>query len=99
MDLDDPETMEQILEKGVGVKGRVQKERYLFIHDETRIHLDNVDQLGYFLEFEAVLRPDETVESGQKRLEDLLSVFKVPKSDLLQGAYMDEILGNASTAV
>lgn len=87
--------MEQILEKSMGSKGKVQKERYLFIHDGTRIHLDNVDQLGYFLEFEAVLAPEETVESGEKRLHDLLKVFNIPKENLIQGAYMDEILKDA----
>lgn len=87
--------MEQILEKSMGSKGKVQKERYLFIHEGTRIHLDNVDQLGYFLEFEAVLAPEETVESGEKRLHDLLKVFNIPKENLIQGAYMDEILKDA----
>lgn len=87
--------MEQILEKSMGSKGKVQKERYLFIHEGTRIHLDNVDQLGYFLEFEAVLAPEETVESGEKRLHDLLKVFNIPKEKLIQGAYMDEILKDA----
>lgn len=79
----------------MGCKGKVQKERYLFIHEGTRIHLDNVDQLGYFLEFEAVLAPEETVESGEKRLHDLLKVFNIPKENLIQGAYMDEILKDA----
>lgn len=79
----------------MGSKGKVQKERYLFIHEGTRIHLDNVDQLGYFLEFEAVLAPEETVESGEKRLHDLLKVFNIPKENLIQGAYMDEILKDA----
>lgn len=84
--------MEQILEKSVGIKGSVQKERYLFIHEGTRIHLDNVESLGYFLEFEAVLAPEETVESGEKRLHDLLKVFDIPKDNLMEGAYMDELL-------
>lgn len=84
--------MEHVLEKSVGIKGRVQKERYLFIHEGTRIHLDNVDSLGYFLEFEAVLAPEESVESGETRLHDLLKIFDIPKEKLMQGAYMDELL-------
>lgn len=84
--------MEQILEQSVGIKGRVQKERYLFIHEGTRIHLDNVENLGYFLEFEAVLAPEESVESGEDRLHGLLKVFNIPKENLMEGAYMDELL-------
>ncbi|XP_063703974.1 uncharacterized protein LOC134833552 [Culicoides brevitarsis] len=94
VDLEDPETMEQMLDKSIGTKGKVQKERYLFLHEGTRIHLDNVDGLGYFLEFEAVLKPDESVESGEKRLHDLLQVFNIPKENLMEGAYMDELMKN-----
>lgn len=97
LDLEEPETLEHILEESVGVKGRVKKERLLFIHENTRIHLDTVEDLGHFLEFEACLSPQETTEDGQRRLDALLEVFKIPKEDLMQGAYMDELLKVGST--
>lgn len=92
---EDPELLETILAKGVGVKGRVKKQRVLFVHENTRIHLDTVEGLGFFFEFEAILQPDESIESGNKRLEKLLEIFKIPKEDLLEGAYMDELLKKA----
>lgn len=92
LDTEDPDSLEQILEKSVGVKGHVKKQRLLFIFENTRIHLDTVESLGHFLEFEAVLQPNETIESGNERLQALLEVFNIPKSDLVEGAYMDAIL-------
>lgn len=86
--------MELILSESIGVKGRVKKQRLLFLFENTRIHLDTVEDLGHFLEFEACLKPEETTEDGQRRLDSLLEVFKIAKEDLIKGAYMDELLKN-----
>lgn len=42
VEVDEPETMEKILECSVGIKGRVQKTRQLFLYEGTRIHLDGL---------------------------------------------------------
>ena len=36
----------------MGVKGEVRKRRHLFIYEQTRIHVDEVEGLGNFMELE-----------------------------------------------
>lgn len=44
-----------ILERALGLLGRVEKERSLWLYKNTRIHLDRVVGLGEYLELEIVL--------------------------------------------
>lgn len=41
-----------VLSMALGVKGTVKKRRVLHIVDQTRIHIDEVDGLGHFMELE-----------------------------------------------
>lgn len=86
--------LQKLLEASVGLLGEVRKERYLFLHDQTRIHLDNVVGLGQFLEFEVCLRPEQTIDEGTEIADKMMKIFKIEKEDLLAGAYLDELLKN-----
>lgn len=81
-----------MLTDSLGVKGcRVRKTRFLFIFNQTRIHLDQVENLGNFLEFEVCLTPEQTLEQGQQIAEDLMKTFQLKNEDLMSGAYLDEL--------
>lgn len=41
-----------MLSQALGVDGTVKKTRHLFLVDQTRIHIDQVDGLGDFMELE-----------------------------------------------
>jgi predicted adenylyl cyclase CyaB len=71
------------------VRGVVRKTRYLYLAGQTRIHLDDVEGLGHFMELEVVLRADQSDAEGQAIAEDLMVRLGVRKDDLLEGAYMD----------
>lgn len=86
--------LQKLLEASVGLLGEVRKERYLFLYEQTRIHLDNVVGLGPFLEFEVCLRPDQTIDEGTEIADKMMKIFKIEKEDLLAGAYLDELLKN-----
>ncbi|MFH2101833.1 MAG: class IV adenylate cyclase [Chloroflexota bacterium] len=90
----DPEALKSILSLALGVRGVVTKTRYLYMVGQTRIHLDDVDELGKFLELEVVLQPGQTDAEGQAIAEDLMRKLGISKQDLLEGAYMD-LLENA----
>lgn len=92
LDVTEPEKLNRMLTNGLGVLGEVKKTRYLFLHEQTRIHLDKVEDLGTFLEFEVCLRPEQTIEDGTKITNNLIKLFEIEDSDLLTGAYMDELL-------
>lgn len=85
----DPENLKHVLELAYGIRGVVRKTRYLYLVGQTRVHLDDVEGLGKFMELEVVLRPGQSDAEGQAVAEDLMTRLKVDKSDLLEGAYMD----------
>lgn len=81
-----------MLAASIGIKGEVIKTRHLFIYNQTRIHLDDVNNLGTFLEFEVCLRPEQTIEFGTEIANELMTIFGITKDDMIQGAYLDELL-------
>jgi predicted adenylyl cyclase CyaB len=90
----DPEGLKKTLVQAYGVRGAVKKTRYLYLVGQTRIHLDNVENLGKFVELEVVMRPEQPDEDGQKIAEDLMRRLGVAPADLLGSAYMDLIEQN-----
>jgi predicted adenylyl cyclase CyaB len=85
----DPEGLKTALSLALGVRGVVRKTRYLYLAGQTRIHLDDVEGLGQFMELEVVLRDGQGDTEGQSIAEDLMTRLGVRKEDLLEGAYMD----------
>lgn len=92
LETDNPKMLHKILEESVGILGEVKKERWLFLYEQTRIHLDKVDGLGTFLEFEVCLRPSQTIEDGKIIADKLTELFQICPKDLMAGAYLDELL-------
>jgi predicted adenylyl cyclase CyaB len=89
----DPAGLKSLLALALGVRGVVRKTRYLYLAGQTRIHLDDVQGLGQFIELEVVLRPGQTDADGQAVAADLMAKLGVEESDLLDGAYMDLLEG------
>lgn len=85
----DPENLKRVLELAYGIRGVVKKTRYLYLAGQTRVHLDDVQGLGHFMELEVVMRDGQSDVEGQAIAEDLMQKLGVQKSDLLEGAYMD----------
>jgi adenylate cyclase class IV len=50
-----PRAVEDALTRALGMRGRVEKIRTLYLWKHTRIHLDKVKGLGVFLELETVM--------------------------------------------
>lgn len=87
----DFEDLKLTLALALGVRGVVRKTRYLYMVGQTRVHLDDVQGLGHFMELEVVMRPAQSDAEGQAIAEDLMAKLGVEKDDLLEGAYMDLI--------
>ena len=85
----DPENLKHVLELAYGIRGLVKKTRYLYLIGQTRVHLDDVDGLGQFMELEVVMADGQSDTEGQAIAEDLMSRLGVERGDLLEGAYMD----------
>lgn len=85
----DPENLKTILSMALGIRGVVVKTRYLYNIGQTRIHLDNVDKLGQFVELEVVLRNGQNEAQGQAIAKDLMGKLGIGREALIKGAYMD----------
>ena len=85
----DPENLKRILELTYGIRGVVRKTRYLYIVGQTRVHLDNVEGLGQFMELEVVMQAGQSDAEGQVIAEGLMTSLGVEIRDLLEGAYLD----------
>ena len=92
-----PEELEAVLGAAYGILGRVRKTRRLFIAGRTRIHIDEVDGLGSFLELEVCMADDEPAEAGEKESRDLMAKLGVTEDQLVDTAYMDLILNKNTT--
>ncbi|EFN89274.1 hypothetical protein EAI_01100 [Harpegnathos saltator] len=73
----------------MGVVGVVKKIRQLFIVGQTRIHIDQVDGLGNFIELEVMLQENQDIETGQKIADELMQALSITKDDLIAEAYID----------
>ena len=67
----------------------MRKQRFLYIIGNTRIHLDEVEGLGTFLELEVVLSGGDSLEQGQTIAAELMTTLGIQNTDLREGAYID----------
>lgn len=86
---DQPDTLRQTLLAALGELGRVRKLRRLYLIGRTRVHIDQVEGLGNFMELEVVLRDDETEADGVLVAEKLIRQLGIDSSDLVERAYVD----------
>jgi predicted adenylyl cyclase CyaB len=85
----EPDSLKVALSAALGVRGQVRKERWLYRVGHTRIHLDQVEGLGAFVELEVVLQPGQSPEEGQLAAEALMGQLGLQETDLIEGAYID----------
>lgn len=91
----DAPALRRLLEASLGVRGVVRKTRELFLVGDTRIHIDDVESLGRFLELEVMLSgEDET--AGHARCRELMQALGVDGADLVDRAYVDLIEGEGA---
>jgi predicted adenylyl cyclase CyaB len=85
----DAAALKAILEHVLRVRAVVRKKRTLYMSGQTRIHLDEVEGLGNFMELEVVLATGQPEEEGRRIAEALLRELAIPSDDLCTRAYVD----------
>jgi len=81
-----------LLTAALGELAVVEKTRSLFLWENVRIHLDEVRELGRFMEFEAVLSDKHAEGEGFARLAYLQAQFALAPEDLIETSYLEMIL-------
>jgi len=88
---DNPHVLKTILTAVLGRKGVVRKKRHLFFIGQTRVHLDDVESLGHFIELEVVMRSDQPDCEGFAIANNLMEKLGISNEDLIECAYIDII--------
>jgi adenylate cyclase class IV len=89
-----PETegLRSLLSSALGVLAVVHKQRTLLLLDTTRIHLDNVEGLGTFLEIEVPVKAGEDEALAKQRLDDLIRGLGFDWGDCVRASYLELVL-------
>lgn len=90
----DPDSpLKQLLTKALGVLVVVEKQREIYFIKNVKFHIDDVKNLGSFVEIEAI---GEGKKSDRKKLDDqcrhYLELLKIPDEDLVLNSYSDMLL-------
>ena len=85
----EPEKLRDVLKAAYGVRTTVRKTRNYWMVGRTRIHLDQVESLGDFLELEVVLDGSEDVAVGVREAERLMKALGIFDEQLVESVYVD----------
>jgi len=87
--VNDHDALTGVLGAALGVTGVVRKRRDLYRRGPTRIHLDEVDDLGSFLELEVELSDGQSAAEGERIARELMARLGIADENLVATAYVD----------
>ena len=83
------DSLRSVLSQACGQVGRVRKQRTLYMVGRTRVHIDQVEGLGTFMELEVVLAEGESESIGVQEARELMAALGIAESALIDRAYVD----------
>lgn len=90
---DPKSTLKEILEKSLGVLVVVDKQREIYFLGNVKFHLDDVKNIGTFVEIEAI---DALGNIGKanllKQCQEYMRLFDIKEKDLISESYSDLLL-------
>ncbi len=90
--------LKEILTKQLGVKVVVKKKRKIYFVENVKIHFDQVEQLGTFIEVEAIDKKGSfTTDELKEQCNRFFDFFGLKKEDIIDKSYSDMILEINST--
>ncbi len=85
--------LKDVLAAAMGILAVVDKQREIYFIDNVKFHVDEVRQLGAFVEIEAI---DEkgtmSINELQTQCEHFMNLFELSSKDLIKVSYSDLIL-------
>jgi homotetrameric cytidine deaminase len=88
-DVGDPEALREALDAALGTRVVVDKRRHLLLFEGVRIHLDEVEGLGSFVELEGVAPPESDLTREHERVAHLRDALRI--DDPIPVSYSDMI--------
>jgi predicted adenylyl cyclase CyaB len=92
----DPDGLAETLGEALGADVVVRKVRGLFHVGRTRIHVDEVEGLGHYMELEVVLREGERADEGAREAARIATQLGIEEHDYVQCAYADLLRSRAA---
>ncbi len=87
-----PDELAEALDAALGTVVVVCKRRRLFLWEGVRIHLDEVEDLGSFVEFEAVLPEAGDLATARSKVERLRAELDISDEALVSVGYADLLI-------
>jgi predicted adenylyl cyclase CyaB len=84
---DDAAELKALLSAALGIRAVVRKRRELLMWKNVRVHLDQVENLGNFIELEAVIDPENDENASRERLDELIGALMIRAEERLSGSY------------
>ena len=85
--------LKNILTRQLGVKIQVDKKRKIYFIENVKFHFDVVENLGTFIEVEAIDSKEEfTIEELQNQCDKYFNFFELTEQNLIDKSYSDLIL-------
>jgi adenylate cyclase class IV len=81
--------LKAMMERTIGVRVVVSKVREVIAHRRTRIHLDQVEHLGQFVELETVMSDDVTDSEAELELAEVVELLGLGQYAAVAGSYCD----------
>jgi len=75
------------------IEAIVKKRRFLYMYNNTRIHLDSVRGLGYFLELETLVLNGKS--DARKRFNEIFTLLKLGRYEQFKKSYRDLIMSKS----
>ncbi|MGN6400951.1 MAG: class IV adenylate cyclase [Flavisolibacter sp.] len=92
--------LKEILAKALGIKTIVDKKRRIYFIDNVKFHFDDVQQLGTFVEVEAIDKDGNLgIEKLQEQCVTYIDLFQINKKDFVAESYSDLLLARKSSTI
>lgn len=96
LEVSDPAVMKDALSAALGILVTVRKTRHLFLVRNVRIHLDQVTDLGNFIEIEAVAESDSDLTDEHSVVRELQEALGIASSQIVEWGYAERLLTPAT---
>jgi adenylate cyclase class 2 len=85
--------LKEILTKALGVLVTVDKQREIYFIDNVKFHIDTVEELGIFIEIEAIDKDNSiSREKLSEQCQSFLDLFQIAQENLISVSYSDLLL-------
>ena len=92
--------LKEVLTRALGVKVIVDKQRKIYFIQNVKFHFDEVNDLGSFVEVEAIDRDGSIgVEKLKEQCNQYMQLFEIRKEQLIADSYSDLLEKKSSTAL